>query len=272
MDAIRPLSGADLDSLAAALRGGRLSPPFTAAAVQRSCPPAHAAAVAAEFQRLAEEGMLPIHLALLLETFAKLRAAQQRMNDIVELVWTGPELPGTVNRDTAVVVRDLFGSARTHVLVAGYVVYQGHEVFRALATRMDQNPGLRVRMFLGVKRERGDTTATSQILHQFAHRFREREWPGKRLPEVFYDPRSLEMDSDKRASLHAKCIAIDRQIAFVSSANFTQAAQARNIEVGTLIHSEHFAMQLVDHFERLAAENILVLLPGYEPRALSAPN
>jgi phosphatidylserine/phosphatidylglycerophosphate/cardiolipin synthase-like enzyme len=37
-------------------------------------------------------------------------------------------------------------------------------------------------------------------------------------------PRSLDQEQAKKATLHAKCIAIDNEIAFISSANFTEAA------------------------------------------------
>lgn len=263
IDALRSLTDADIRSLAAALRGGRLVAPFTPAAMARYCLPLLAGQVAGVAQRLADEGMRPEHLALLFETVAVLRTERSQSDEALELVWTGPELPGTANRDTAVVVRELFSSARGYVLVAGYAVYQGREVFRALAARLDQQADLRVRMFLDVHRPHLDNSAVSEILLRFAHRFQEKEWPGKRLPEVFYDPRSLETESDKRSSLHAKCIVIDRQVAFVSSANFTEAAQARNIEVGTLVHSERFAAQLAQHFESLAAAGVLLPLPGF---------
>jgi len=263
IDALRLLTDADIRSVAAALRGGRLFAPFTPMAIRRYCLAPAAGQVAELAQRLADEGMRPDHLALLLETVAVLRAEQARSAETVELVWTGPELPGTANRDTAVVVRDLFASAQAYVLVAGYAVYQGREVFRALAARMERQADLRVRMFLDVQRPHLDNSAASEILLRFAHRFREKEWPGKRLPEVFYDPRSLETESDQRSSLHAKCIVIDRRAAFVSSANFTEAGQARNIEVGTLVHSERFAGQLAQHFESLAAAGLLLPLPGF---------
>jgi phosphatidylserine/phosphatidylglycerophosphate/cardiolipin synthase-like enzyme len=49
---------------------------------------------------------------------------------------------------------------------------------------------------------------------------------------VFYDPRSVTLEPGKAAALHAKCVVIDEFDLFVSSANFTEAAQQRNIEVG----------------------------------------
>src|SRR5207247_8747049 len=121
-----------------------------------------------------------------------------------------------------------------------------------------RQPGLRVRMFLEVERKWTDIAPDEEILCRFAERFRRNEWPGERMPEVFYDPRSLLRDATKRSCLHAKCIVIDRAVAFVSSANFTEAALVRNIEVGALIDSSHFAARLVEHFESLAEAGLLL--------------
>ncbi|MBV8130459.1 MAG: hypothetical protein JO114_22640, partial [Planctomycetaceae bacterium] len=79
----------------------------------------------------------------------------------------------------------------------------------------------------------------------------------RRRPKCYYDPRSLEADQTKSTSLHAKCVVVDKEEAFVSSANFTEAAQTRNIEVGVLVRSSSFARKLSDHFESLAASSIL---------------
>jgi phosphatidylserine/phosphatidylglycerophosphate/cardiolipin synthase-like enzyme len=88
------------------------------------------------------------------------------------------------------------------------------------------------------------------------------EWPGSRLPDVHYDPRSLDPEAPKRSSLHAKCVVVDESVAFISSANFTEAAQVRNIEVGVLIRSVPFARQLAAHFIGLADQHVLERLPG----------
>jgi hypothetical protein len=234
MDALHALTDADLGALAAALRSGRLHPPYSVVAVQRFCAADPAAAVAGGLQQLDAEGMLPRHLALLAEAVLQTRARLPAGGDLVELVWTGPEAPGTVNRDTSVVVRDLFGIAESDVLVAGFAVYQGREVFRRLAERMAERPALRVRLCLDIKRAPGDSAPDEELLRLFAERFRSQEWPGDRLPAVFYDPRSLDLKAVKRSSLHAKCIVVDHRIALVTSANFTEAAQTRNIEAGAL--------------------------------------
>jgi phosphatidylserine/phosphatidylglycerophosphate/cardiolipin synthase-like enzyme len=266
MDVLDLLTDADLKALAAALRTGRLHAPFSAVSVQWFVSSAHATALAACLQLLHEEGMRPQHLALLPESVLRTRARHPQQSDVVDLVWTGPETPDTTNRDTGVVVRELFGSAESDVLVAGFAVYQGRTVFRRLAERMEERPNLRVRLFLDVHRQPADTSLGGEVLCRFVHNFRTQEWPGVKLPELYYDPRSLDADAVKRSSLHAKCIVVDRRVAFVTSANFTEAAQLRNIEVGALVRSEQFASQLVRHFEILAgAGSLRKLNPAAEP-------
>lgn len=262
MKALRNLAEADLRAIAAALRSGRLTSKFTSVGLQRCVPAQNPELVALEMQALVDEGLQIDHLALFLETLAEDRKNKAVMRDEVDLVWTGPEAPGVVSRDTGVVVRELFMTARDYVLVAGYAVHQGREVFRGLADRMSENLGLEVHMFLNVQRRHSDTSAESEILHRFAHEFRTKEWPGERMPELYHDPRALLSNPHERASLHAKCIVVDREVAFVSSANFTEAAQVRNIEVGVLVRSESFACKLADHFEGLVTEGLLRLVPG----------
>jgi len=74
---------------------------------------------------------------------------------------------------------------------------------------------------------------------------------GTEAPGGFYDPRSL-MESDvPRASLHAKCVVVDGEKAFIGSANLTEAAQLRNIEVGVVVHAATAAIPIEQHFEAL---------------------
>src|SRR5262249_12944311 len=121
------------------------------------------------------------------------RLQRPRPEDTFDLVTTGPEAGTTANRDTSVVVRELFANAEESVLVAGYAVYQGRRVFQALADRMQMNPSLRVQMFLDVRRGPGDTSSASEVVRRFGDRFRQDDWPSDRpFPEVFYFPSSLE--------------------------------------------------------------------------------
>lgn len=259
-DSFGSLSKDELTAIATALRSGRLSVPLSQLAVAPYLG-GQAATLAPILTKLTAEGLSAEHLAFFLELFARERPSRD-VGDGIELVCTGPEAGRVPARDTRIVVRELFRQADRSVLVAGYAVYQGREVFRALAERMDDNADLRVQMFLDVQRTYRDTSRESEVLRLFAERFRTTEWPGERLPEIYYDPRSLDAEASKRASLHAKCVVIDEQTAFVSSANFTEAAQERNIEVGVLVHSEPFARRLAAHFLGLADRQDLRRVPG----------
>jgi phosphatidylserine/phosphatidylglycerophosphate/cardiolipin synthase-like enzyme len=259
--ALCSLTTEDLSQLADGLRSGRLSPPFSSLLLRRYVSEVVAGRIAIELQQYATEGMGSRHLAACVEILCQDRRQRPVAEDLIDLVWTGPEAPGIANRDTSVVVREMFRSARESVLVAGYAVYQGQVVFKELAERMDQRPELEVRMFLDIRRPPHDHSSPSELVRVFAARFVSREWPGRRLPKLYYDPRSLEMDFTQRASLHAKCVVVDNEEALVSSANFTQAAQTKNIEAGVYLRSASFARRLTEHFEALAALHVLQMVP-----------
>ena len=58
--------------------------------------------------------------------------------------------------------------------------------------------------------------------------------------------------------MHAKCIVVDGVQLFISSANFTEAAQNRNLEVGLLIRSAPLAESLARYFDTLVAQGLLL--------------
>jgi phosphatidylserine/phosphatidylglycerophosphate/cardiolipin synthase-like enzyme len=237
--------------------------------VEPHVPDGNAAAVAADLQRLVTGGVSAAAAAL--DLLADERDAVQGVSDCVDLVWSGPEAPGCLNRDTSVVVRELFATAKRSVLVASYVLDGGEkaqEIFEPLARRLDAGEHLDVKLFVNVARKYGDLRSAADHVQEFAFRFRAQVWPGKVLPVVYYDPRSLEIGGADRACLHAKCVVIDDEVAFVTSANFTEAAQLRNIEVGTLVRDVAFAKGLAGQFTALVRHGALAVLP----LAVLAPN
>lgn len=260
IEELRALDTRQLQDLAAALRSGRL----TLAASEMGLSVAIGDRSSAGRSVLAwfgAHGLSAVQTADLLDLVAADRSAGAVPMAEVQLVSTGPESPDLPSRDTRVVVRGLFAAAQRSVVVAGYAVYQGREVFSTLAERMDNSPDLDVAMFLDVQRAPRDTSTAADILTRFAHRFRTREWPGSRMPNVYYDPRSLDMEPGQRTSLHAKCVVVDDNEAFISSANFTRAAQLRNIEIGVLLRMPDLARRLAGHFRGLVSRGELLRLP-----------
>jgi phosphatidylserine/phosphatidylglycerophosphate/cardiolipin synthase-like enzyme len=252
-----------LDTLADAIRTRRLVSPFGVLGIQRIVDAANAGSVATDLAALAAMGLPPDALAILLTALALERRHAEAPNDHVEVVVTGPDLDGNA-RNTAVVVQELFAEARRSVLVVGFALYQGKQVFKTLADRFDAQPDLDVRFCLNIERRPGDTSRDGAIVARFAQRFAAQEWPGRRLPKVFFDPRALAMDQSTRPSLHAKCVVIDANRALVTSANFTEAAQVRNIELGLRVNSERIAAQIFNHFGRMIERGGLCQVPMAE--------
>ncbi len=251
MQQLLSLSRAELADLAAAIRTGRVTAPYTATSLGRFVSVEHLAAATAGLQACSAACMNATASAAVLDLLASNSASRNPLDELIDLVITGPT-PSAVGRDTAVVVSELFRRARQSVIVVGYVVSRGREVFRALAERMNQEPNLQVRLFLDIQRSAGDTSANSEMVQRFMHRFATTQWPeGARLPEVYYDPRALTVDRADRAALHAKCIVVDNQEVFVSSANFTEYAQKRNIEIGLSLHSQQVALRIVAYLAEL---------------------
>lgn len=257
MSALHGVTRTALSSMADDLRSGSIVSPISAFSLRSHLSPPTDEIVAAELQAYIESGMTPQHLAVMLRLIAEERRSAQQASDRVDLVWTGPETAGTRSRDTVVVVRELFERARRSVLVAGYAVAQGKHVFEPLARRMDEDKSLQVRMFLNVPRLQMDRAPEPEVVRNFVVRFLADNWPGKRKPEIFYDPRALSSAPRDRASLHAKCVVVDLEYAFVTSANLTEAGQEKNIEVGVLIHDAVFARSLAEHFEALITHGLL---------------
>lgn len=251
------LSDADLRELASALKSRRVSAPYSELQVNRILSPKLAADVATSLQELVTLGFNEQQIATTLELVLRDRSDGRKGETPIDLVTSGPEAPGIANRDTAVVVRELFAHAKKSVLVVGYSVYQGASVFEALAERMENIPDLDVKLFLNIARPDHDTTKADVLVSRYAQRFRDSQWPkDRRLPAVYYDPRSVA--EDKRSSLHAKCVVVDAEEVFVSSANFTKAGQERNIEVGLKIQSAWLAGRLIRHFQLLHEHGLVV--------------
>jgi phosphatidylserine/phosphatidylglycerophosphate/cardiolipin synthase-like enzyme len=250
LPAIRELSARILADLAQALRVGHLTGTATALMV-RYAVPAVGEAAAVELSSLLASGLGPQHAALLLDALTAEREPRAHAADL-ELVTSGPDIAGAT-RDTGVVLRELFAEAEHRVLVVGFAVHQGREIFAALADRMQQRADLAVRLCLDVRRAPGDTTRSDALLRRFAERFVRQEWPGSRLPDLFCDPRSLAAGESVRASLHAKCVVGDGMKAFIGSANLTEAAQLRNIEIGLVVTGSVIADSVERHMEALIA-------------------
>ncbi len=260
MQTLRKLGRRDMVALADALASERLSPPFRPRHLEGYVPRASRDEITEALSDLHAAGMTPRALAATLRLLAEERAASQSISDRLDLVWSGIEGPGAMSRDTTVVVKKLLREAERRVLISSYAIDQGEWVrvlLGELAARMEAEPRLAVHLFLNIRRAYKDERPEAELLRAFSETFRKEVWPGSRLPEVFYDPRSLKIGGATRACLHAKCIVVDESRSLVTSANVTEAAHERNIEAGVLVASSLLARSLWRQFESLVEDGTL---------------
>ncbi|WP_437552940.1 phospholipase D-like domain-containing protein [Sorangium sp. So ce367] len=203
-----------------------------------------------------EEGVAV--LKLLKTERARCEEEQRRR---LTLVWSGPE-GASQSRDTAVAVKELFTTAKRKVLLSTFNLGTP-DLLKPLVERQKNPPHLDVRLFLCINKQlmRGwmerDTmvqdTSEQGKKHRypedpeavFRERFKRKYWPDVLLPQVFYDTR-------KQFVLHAKCVIVDDEVAYVGSANLSKWAHTDNFEAGVIVRDPRFAKELAQQFEQLA--------------------
>ncbi len=239
------------------------------AAVKSIVPAEAASGALAELQALGRKGWPGAHVAVLLAEIAEAKERERALKERYQLVLSPPELDRVDARDTAAVVAELFQRAHRRLLIVTYALDKPaacEAIFGKLAERMDTDGGLEVELVVNISRiwtqDGWDTLPEDEHLKRSGRDLRDRLWPGKRLPKVFFDPRGLDSQPQQRASMHAKLIVADRARVFITSANFTEAAHARNIEAGILAHDKALAARLERQFQRLREQLVLKALPG----------
>jgi phosphatidylserine/phosphatidylglycerophosphate/cardiolipin synthase-like enzyme len=157
------------------------------------------------------------------------------------------EVPGLHARDTRRVYEELLGCAERSVWASTFAFFDGPKEFEVLARRMESRPALGVTLLLNIRRQRGDTTPSDHLVRRFADHFWKSDWPGSAHPNVFYDPRALEPEGPGGV-LHAKAVVADDEAVFITSANLTEAAWDRNIELGVIIRDRALALTVAATF------------------------
>lgn len=207
-------------------------------------------------QELIEQAFAGLTLPACLAAIDLVLSERARRALAPELVWTGPEGPRLVARDTSVVLRALFEGAEKSVIVAGYRFDHPEEVLAPLYAVMKAR-GVSTRIFIDIDQITNSSTACSAHLSEHCGRFLRENWPfGVPAPRLFYDIRAIA-PPPPHCSMHAKCVVVDGKRAFVSSANFTDRGQERNIEVGVLIEDPRFATQLAKQWDGLVQSGLV---------------
>lgn len=237
-----------LEQLLESVTRGRLDCPLTEAELLAA---GHGALSGTILEALAGLGVDAVAVALRLVLAERVHRPPPRLR----LVWTGPEARESVARDTALIVRELFEGAKHSVIVGGYA-FDSPEILAPLHAVM-KSRSVKVQFFMDIPGEaRSESEATAFATAAIDRFFREVWTFGVPKPEVYYDPRTAK-PGPPWASLHAKCIVVDDERSLVTSANFTERGQTRNIEAGVLIEDRGFSAELAAQWRMLVAEGLV---------------
>jgi cardiolipin synthase len=233
---VAELGDAHVRSLAMAYRAAETYSASGAAAVRQALPAAHRLHV--DRLNLAwsnDDGMPGASIALALETAfaAKLSAATAS----VEVVVTGPDSPAAPVRLTSEVVRQLIANAQQRVTLVSYAAYQMPGIIDALDAAVGR--GVRVDLILeSPERLQGGGGAGAYSRYRVYH------WP-------------IDQRDPPDASLHAKAVIVDSRDVLLTSANMTNAAYDKNIELGLLCRGGSTAGRVQMHFDTLISRGVL---------------
>jgi cardiolipin synthase A/B len=141
----------------------------------------------------------------------------------VELVWTGPATGMVPIRHTAQVLIGLIDEARDRLFLVSFVAYHVGGVVDSLQRAIKRR--VQVQVLLEKSKEHGGNVTVDSIAMLRGN------LPGANLFE--WD--NVKGDTSGTASVHAKCAVADGFVAFVTSANLSEAAMERNMELGVLL-------------------------------------
>ncbi|MFO0590338.1 MAG: DISARM system phospholipase D-like protein DrmC [Polyangiaceae bacterium] len=259
----------DLGALRDALARGDLRAPLREASFSASGF-SHLVPAMRPYLKLGVEGLAAMVEVVLAER-------HHRKAPELTLVWTGDDPGISHSRYTRVVLPELFARAREHVLMAGYSIDHGEDMFASLYASM-RDHGVTADFFVDVGQLAKRLMQTAKSKGQswsmvsapmnaavgpvewgraVVEVFYRLMWPfGLPRPVVYFDPRTAE--GANAVSMHAKCVVIDHEHTLITSANFTDRGQTRNIEAGVAIRDRAFAASLTRQWLNLVDGGVVI--------------
>lgn len=168
-----------------------------------------------------------------------------------DFIWTGPANGRFPVRRIDQVLYDLIAVAERQILLVTFAAHRIEHLCRHLLAAVMRG----VALTLIVEREdESEGQLSVNALHAF------NDLPLNKI-KVLYWPieNRLRNKAGRPGKLHVKCAIVD-DTAIVGSANFTDDAFTRNMELGVIIHDPGMVDTLLSHFNELQRKGVLRVL------------
>ena len=178
--------------------------------------------------------------SIVFELLDELRKLKQDHVESTQLVMTNPLVDEKLT-PTRGTMLEMINQAKSHIILVGYAIYGDVKpIFDAMATKKEQD-GVTIDLLFNNGRKN-------------LNLIKENWNPKVSLPNVYsYHPKQ------KRSSLHAKVLIIDNDLMLVTSANMTENAMEKNVEMG-LVHKGKIVTDAKMLFQSLIDEGYMVKL------------
>ena len=172
-------------------------------------------------------------------TLEAMSAAARRATSEIEVVWSGPTPHAAMGRTTWGVLNEVVESAREFIYAATYSAGVNSPALVALKSALGR--GIEITCLLDIH-HRGDDSAKIVMA----------ELKGARFLAL------SKNDQQSAAMMHAKYIVVDSVSTFLTSANFSNIAVDKSLEVGLLVNNVFIASQFKKRVDDLLQEGFLV--------------
>jgi phosphatidylserine/phosphatidylglycerophosphate/cardiolipin synthase-like enzyme len=191
----------------------------------------------------------PQSIAAALVTAARIEK-NNREQQSVELVWTGPDAGLLPLRRTEQAVLQVLDSASKRITLVSYAVYNVPRIAEALVRAAGRGVRITIIVESPDRLEGQNTYSTLKALgEEVAACSTVYQWPKEQRKHA---------DDGRVGILHVKCVVADGRMLFLSSANLTEYAFTLNMELGALITGGRAPCQIEALFEHLIQECLLV--------------
>lgn len=167
----------------------------------------------------------------------------------LELVWSGPSKSMSTFRRTDQALSDIISEAKNTLLIVSFAVVKVPHVMAALSKAIDRD--VSVRLIIETEQDSGGRLKLDGL--------DEIRSADIGAAEVYVWPESVRPKTSNGFTgvLHAKCAVADSEVAFISSANLTEAALHLNMELGIIVSGSTTPAAIEDHFSSLISGGII---------------